>query len=645
LRQGKNRFTGNYYSIILYRLLLAFAAFWFSRLLFYVFNTAYFSHLGFVEVTSILFYGIRFDVSALIMFNSPFILLMALPLPLRNQSWYRWFAGFVFYLGNFLGLAVNLIDVIYFRFTQKRMTADIFSYAENEGGFINLLPQFIHDFWYMFLILILCTAGLVYFSKKQKFKKRNHRQGNVAFYGIQTSGFILTVFLMIIGIRGGFQLKPINIITAGQYIEAQNVSLLLNTPFTIIKTVDQQALQPIKYFTDEEAYLIFNPVHDYSNKIGDSTSWHKNVVLIIMESLSSEHIGAFNKHIPNYPGFTPFLDSLIEADERIAFDGFANGKQSIEALPAIAASIPTLMNRPYIISSYAGNRINSLANLLGPMGYKTTFFHGGTNGTMDFDGFAMMAGYDHYVGRTEYNNESDFDSNWGIFDEPFFQYTAQTLNNTEGPFFATLFSLSAHHPYTIPGQHKSKFRKGNLEIQEAVMYADYSLKKFFETASKMDWYKNTIFVITADHTSEPYLEEYKTRLGVYRIPVIFHSPDTSFNFAGNIAVSQADIMPSVLYLLKYKHPFITFGNNVFDVSNKHFAVNFLNGIYQLIDNEFVLQFDGNTSIALYQYKNDKLLENNLILTYPQKVEHLERQLKAYIQQYNNRLIQNRLTAK
>ena len=644
MRKHKNHFTGNHYSILLYRLLLAFVAFWFSRLFFFLFNTSYFSQLAFTDVLSILIYGIRFDLSALIMFNSPFILLMALPLPLRNFSAYRWMAGMLFYLGNFLALAVNFADVIYFRFTQKRMTADIFSYAEQEGGFLHLMPQFLRDFWYMFILLIICCWALVYFSRKLKFKMRKRGQGNLAFYGLQSIGFVITVFVMIIGIRGGFQLKPINIITAGQYTEAQNVSLLLNTPFTIIKTVDQQALQAVNYFSNEELNQIFNPIHSYNSEHIDTTSIQKNVVLIIMESMSSEHIGAFNKHIPDYPGFTPFLDSLIEADESRAFNGFANGKQSIEALPAIAASIPTLMNRPYIISSYAANKINSLANLLKPKGYQTAFYHGGTNGTMDFDGFAMMAGYDNYFGRTEYDNETDFDGNWGIFDGPFFQYTAQILDETKAPFFATLFSLSAHHPYTIPDQYKDKFRKGNLEIQEAVMYADYALMKFFETASTMDWYDNTIFVITADHTSEPYLDEYKTRLGVYHIPLIFYAPQDSIGYQENIAVSQVDIMPTVLQLLGYETSFIAFGNSVFDNSRDHFAVNFLNGIYQIIDDNYVLQFDGTKSIALYNFHDDNLLENNLILFHPEKVTQMESQLKAYIQQYNMRLIKNRLTA-
>ncbi len=641
MKKSGNLYTGNYYAIILYRLALAFAVFWISRLIFYLFNPGYFSHLGAGEIAKLMFFGMRFDLSALLMINAPFILMMAIPLPVRNKAWYRWIAGFLFYAANFSGLAVNFSDVIYFRFTQKRMVADIFTYMKQEGGFLNLFPQFLHDFWYMFLIFGVCFALLVWLSRKLKFRARKRLPGSVFMYYLrQVPAFLVTVFFLIVGIRGGFQLKPINIITAGRYTGMQYVPLVLNTPFTIIKTFNRQGLKPVKYFAEKEAEQIYSPVHQYSN-IADSIPSIKNVVIIIMESMSSEHTGAFNKHLPDYPGFTPFLDSLMK--ESLSYNGFANGKQSIEGIPSVVAGIPSLMNRPYIISAYAGNRINTLAGILKQQGYETAFYHGGTNGTMNFDGFAAMAGFGHYYGRTEYHNDDDYDGNWGIFDEPFFQYFAGNLQQTREPFFATIFSLSAHHPYTIPDQHKGSFRKGNLKIQEAVMYADYALKRFFETAESMPWYDSTLFVITADHTSEPYLDEYKTRVGIYRIPIVFYLPGHRLKAPGDIAVSQADIMPSVLYLLKYHQPFVAFGNNIFDEHSRHFAVNYINGIYQIITSEYVLEFDGQKSVALYRYQTDKLLEHNLIDQQPAEVRDMERLLKAYIWQYNHRMIENRLT--
>ena len=637
-------FSGNYYKIILYKFLTAFVLLWLSRVLFYVLNTSYFSHLSFTEVLAILFYGIRFDLSSLFLLNSAFIILMTLPLPFRKYRLYRSFSGFFFYLGNIAGLLTNFVDIIYFRFTQKRMTGDIFAYLQAEGNVETLLPQFLRDFWHILLLFLIFVATLIYFSQKAKFKSQKSNQKWVVFYSLQMAGFIAAAGISVVAIRGGFQLKPINIITTGNYTEARNAPLLLNTPFTIMKTFNQAGLQRLHYFEDSKLQDLYSPVHPTSEiqvLYNNSTFIKKNVVIIIMESFSSEHIGAFNKHISGYQGFTPFLDSLI--NESMVFDGFSNGKQSIEGIPAVVASLPSLMSRPYIISPYAGNKINSLASLLKNKGYATSFFHGGTNGTMDFDGFANMAGFDQYFGRTEYNNEADFDGNWGIFDEPFFQNFAQNLDKTTQPFFSTIFSLSSHHPYKVPEKYEGRFRKGKLEIQEAVMYADFSLKRFFATASKMSWYNNTIFVITADHTSETIIPEYQTRLGLYRIPIIFFDPSAKLKGNSGETASQADIMPSVLSFLNFDEPLFSFGNNLFNKDEQHFAVNYLNGIYQFISAGYVLEYYSDKSTALYNFDEDKFLKINLLEKNPAKVAEMETLLKAYLQQFNNRMIENRLT--
>ncbi len=115
-------------------------------------------------------------------------------------------------------------------------------------------------------------------------------------------------------------------------------------------------------------------------------------------------------------------------------NAIANAATSIEGIPAVLSSFPNLMPNPYINSSYSGNKLTSMASLLKGEGYLTSFFHGGTNGTMNFDSYANLSGFVNYYGRTEYNNESDFDNNWGIWDEPFLQYTAKTVNAYSSPF-------------------------------------------------------------------------------------------------------------------------------------------------------------------------------------------------------------------
>ncbi|MBI9039554.1 MAG: sulfatase-like hydrolase/transferase [Bacteroidales bacterium] len=647
--QKHSIFTGNIYWVLLLKLAIILDLFWMSRLLLWVFNPSYFSELGFCGFFEVLFYGLRFDISALMMVNLPIIFLWVLPFNFTYNKIYQKITCFIFYLFNSIALAANFIDIIYFRFTLKRTSGDIFNYFANEDSqFLGLIPQFIIDFWYILLIWLAFIFLMIFLCKKIHAELRSSQKSTIKVVSSRILFFFLFLFISIIGIRGGFQLKPISIIHAGTYAEGKNLPLILNTPFSIIKTINQNALKSVKYFKkEEEAASIYSPVHKvFSDSLFEEFR-NFNVVIIIMESFSSEHIAALNpkldleSSIGNYKGFTPFLDSLI--NESLVFNGFANGKRSIEGIPAILSSIPTLMNYDFITSIYSGNKVSSIANLLKEKAYSTAFFHGGTNGTMGFEAFTKMAGFDKYYGRSEYNNENDYDGKWGIYDEEFFQYFANELNETKEPFLSVFFSLSSHHPYSIPEKHKNKFRKGQLEIHESIGYSDYSLGEFFKTASKMPWFENTLFVITADHTSENYYPEYQTMVGNYSIPIVFYKPNSRLQGSAETIAQQIDIMPSILSFLNYDKDFIAFGNDLFTAKSDNFAVSYLNGNYQLIKDDYVLSFNGKESHYLYNFKKDNLLKNNLIEKENRVVKEMEIFLKAIIQQYNDRMINNKLT--
>ena len=145
-----------------------------------------------------------------------------------------------------------------------------------------------------------------------------------------------------------------------------------------------------------------------------------------------------------------------------------------------------MMEESYLTSTYGENKLSSIASSLVSKGYSSAFFHGGYNGTMNFDNYTKKVGYRHYYGKNQYNDDRDYDGNWGIYDEPFLQYTVKQLDTISKPFVATVFTLSSHHPYKIPEQHKGSFPKGTMIVHETVGYTDYALKRFFESASKSD---------------------------------------------------------------------------------------------------------------------------------------------------------------
>jgi phosphoglycerol transferase MdoB-like AlkP superfamily enzyme len=368
--------------------------------------------------------------------------------------------------------------------------------------------------------------------------------------------------------------------------------------------------------------------------------------VIILESFSKEYIGGLNKTIDNgrYKGYTPFLDSLIK--ESLVFtSAFANGKRSIEAIPAVLAGIPSLMNDAYITSMYAGNNINSIASVLKKRNYSSAFFHGGTNGTMGFDAFAKLASFDKYYGRTEYNNDKDYDGKWGIFDEPFLQYMAGVLDKSPKPFIAGVFTLSSHHPYKVPDKYASIFPKGKLPIHQSIYYSDYSLRKFFNKLSQMSWFDSTLFVITADHTSELSFPQYETRVGMYCVPIIFYQHNSGLKGNCETVIQQADITPTILDYLNCDVPFVAFGESALDSSENHFAISFVNETYQLIYKNYALVFDGTKGVSLYDRAKDTLMKNNLIESSPAVKKELEKEVKAIIQSYNQRLMKNDMIVK
>lgn len=632
----------NIHTLMLIRLLVILVLFSLSRIAFYLFNTSYFSGLGFSELIKIFFIGIRFDISAILVINAPYIFFNSIPFTFRTNKIYQGFLIGYFYLINAFGLLWNIMDSIYFRFTLKRTTADFFSYMSVGGDFSILIPHFIRDYWYIPLTWLVFLIFMIYFTTRHKVNASSVSKGKkrkFTYYFFQTLLFLLIIFFSIIGIRGGFQLRPISLITAGKYASAKNIPLLLNTPFCMVKTFHHETLDECYYFRKEtDLAKIYSPIH----RTATGKFWNYNVMIIILESYSREHFSYFNKGLENghYKGFTPFLDSLCR--ESLVYAGFANGKTSIQGIPAVLSSIPSLMNESFIQSNYANDKYASIASLLKPKGYTSAFFHGGTNGTMGFDSYTHMVGFDHYFGRNEYNDEKDYDGEWGIRDEEFFQYTARTINGFKPPFVVGLFSLSSHHPFTVPARLEHKFREGHMPIQKTIMYADYALERFFETAKKMPWFDNTLFVITADHTSEGYYPYYHTDAGQFAVPIIFYKHNSGLKGDVNITAQQIDIMPTVLSFLGYDKEFLAYGTNLFDSAAQHFSIHNASDLYGLIKDGYLLEFDGANSTGLYDLKKDSLQKTNLVGKGMEAKRNLEIFLKAFIQQYNNRIIENRL---
>jgi phosphoglycerol transferase MdoB-like AlkP superfamily enzyme len=195
----------------------------------------------------------------------------------------------------------------------------------------------------------------------------------------------------------------------------------------------------------------------------------------------------------------------------------------------------------------------------------------------------------------------------------------------------------------VPKGFEEKFNEGKLPIHKVVRYTDYSLKHFFKTASKSAWYNNTIFVISADHCNQSYLPEYNSSVGNHAIPIIFFEPGNRAKInLDSTLTQQIDIMPRLLRELNYSGDILSFGND--PVTDKSpFVVNFSGNTWEFMQGNYLLRFRNEKTTGLFNYKKDRLLKKNLISHPPVNIKPMLQKLKAFIQQYKNRLIENRLT--
>ena len=405
------KLKNNLYLMLIWRFVIVMLLFSICRIVFYLINVGYFPNVTFAGMMKIMRGGIIFDTTAVLYTNSLYIVLLLLPFTFRYNSIYQTVLKYIFFITNSIALLTNCSDSIYFQFTLRRTTASFFSEFKNETNFGSLIPKFIVDYWYVVIIWITLVVILVFtYGKIKKSFETKGWKGHLVYFINGTALLLLFATLMVGGLRGGFRhsTRPITLSNAGEYIkEPLEATIVLNTPFALIRTINKQALKKVSYFTDEnELNKVYTPIHLPKSELQFKKL---NVVILILESFGREYIKSYNPHIDNgkYEGYAPFLDSIIDQSLMFRYS-FSNGRKSIDAMPSVLASIP-MMVEPFVLTSYSGNKFNSIASILGGEGYHTAFFHGAPNGSMGFQAFANVAGFNEYIGMNEYPNKNDFD--------------------------------------------------------------------------------------------------------------------------------------------------------------------------------------------------------------------------------------------
>lgn len=581
---------------------IAFSSLMITRIIFTLVNSDQFKSIPFSDFL----YGTWIDAITSSLFLFPYLALLFIFIFFIPNKWIVKISNVLIGILILFFTLTNLIDTAYFKFQFARSNYDLF---ETIFERIDLKGQFggiFASYWWLFLVFILFIYLLFRLLNRWIDKSSNQMKISNA---ISFAIFLGVVFLL--G-RGGVRPRPIGIIDLSRY--SKNSQLIGNTPFFILKTAGTNKMPNYNFLSKNDAAELTNFIKTSNpqNILPDST----NVVVIVMES--------FGKEVVVEKKITPFFNSLSGKSWSLK-TGFANGYTSMEAIPAILASMPTFSQTNYISSMHSSNKLDGIPSILKEQGYSTTFFHGATNGSMNFDAYSSSSGYDSYEGRNEFANDDYFDGSWGIFDDAFLPWCVEKMSKLKEPFHGTVFSLSSHHPYLIPENLQSKFPFEN-PIESATAYADYSLQQFFELAKKQSWYENTLFVILADHTST-----YRGHNGIlesYDIPILFFHPTVDLTQIKIQPVAcQMDVFPTVLDLLNIKRKFYSAGKSLFDDSPSWIFVKSRDKFLHISDNQTIwFQVDEMNNLIIFtseDWKGKKIKGT---------FEKETKEMKAFLQQ-------------
>lgn len=592
------------------------------------------------HVVEMMLGGLRFDLTAVLYLSLIYLFMILLPLPeyVRNSFGYHIAEKLMFFVPNALGIIINCIDMPYIPFSTRRMTTGVFQEFANDSNIGQIILQGMGDYWFVTLFGILMLVIIWFGYRRPMMPIAINRK---IYYWVETAFLFISAYLIVIGIRGGFgrYTRPITISNAMQYVNRPDeTALVLNTPFTLMMTIDQKSYEDPKYFPHGQLNFICSPIHDPGVDKVKFRSPKPNVVILILESFATEYIGFYNRGLDNgiYQGFTPRLDSILARS--VTYEhSFASGRKSIDAMPSILSSIPMLIE-PYITTQYSTNKVSSVADVLDFYGYHSAFFHGAPNGSMGFQAYARSANFDEYYGMDEYmydetTDHHAFDGTWAIWDEEFLQFYCHKMSELKQPFITSVFTATSHHPFRIPQRYEGRFREGPEKLCQCIAYTDYALGRFFQEAAKQPWFKNTLFVITADHTSQLYHEEYLNDEGRFRVPIAFYMPNyLRPNYDRNKVVSQIDIMPSVLDFLGVEETYFAFGQNALtQPKHDNYAICYNYPNYQIMSLNGTIQFDGEEMVSASETLSET--EKKQMLRY----------LKGFVQQYIVRMIEDHLT--
>lgn len=433
---------------------------------------------------------------------------------------------------------------------------------------------------------------------------------------------VLLMGINFLAVRGGWQLSPMNESMA-YYSQNQLLNhATVNTEWSLIRDIlnNKSTTNPYTYYSQQEASSIveelFKKPENQSVSILNTS--RPNIILIIYESFTADLV----KSLGGDARTAPQLEKL--ASDGILFTNiYASGDRTDKGVVAILNGFPSQAIKSVMKESSKQQQLSSLSESLLENGYSTSFFYGGESEFFNMKSYLLTHKYQRIFDKGTFERK-DMNSKWGAFDEVVYQRLIEETTSAKKPFFSTLLTLTNHEPFDVPGTRR--FGGNNVEdkFRSTAYYADSCLGAFIKNAKKQPWYKNTLFIVAADHGHRLPKNEYEIYdPGRFRIPLLFFGEVIKPEFRGvpvSKIASQTDIAATLLNQLQIDAASFNWSRDIFNPSTNDFAFfNWDNG-FGVVDTVQTITFDNVGKQVLYRKDAN-----------PKEDERLLRYGKAYMQ--------------
>lgn len=650
------RINCNIYLTTVYQVAIAFLLLWLTRLGFYYYNRELIDPSSSSHLWRLMSNGMPFDASATVYFNALFLLMRFLPWKFVLRRGYIMATDAVYYVCNSLMLLLNLADIPFFAFQGSRMRFASLCDTFTDPNIAGIMLSYTVEYWWAYLGSIAIIALMVWLSRRLKPASQLTLPSRWGTYSARTALLLLMGLMAFLLMRGTFNFRgargtPLSIGHAAAGVQRNaEINVVLNTPFCVLRSTSGTDKIPVRqYYSPDELASRRSGIITPADSIQPTG---KNLMLIVIESCSAYLIDNLSPLTDGTRlGLMPFLDSLSRQSLTVAHT-FATGRRSNEGIVSLLGSFPNYEPFIFMKSSYTVNDFDAFPRLLRDAGYSSTFYYGCNQGSYKIEQIAMTMGVERTVNRETYGNDSDFDGKWGIFDDCMARYVPADITRTlKEPFEAIWFTLSSHAPFTIPdGWDTSGFLNQETGMARSVEYTDQALRIFFDHARQQPWYRNTMFVITADHGNREWLgTKFDTGYLQYHIPFIVYTPDGSIPPAiiDDRVMSQFDIGPTLLGLLGYNRPYVSMGSDILSpgTPSPHYAINKFASTYQITGTRYLVKWDADTDRVseVYDITADPELTTPLTDFDSTEVTAMTDYAKVLLQDFSCRINSNSLS--